>query len=326
MRNISKKIIRAIDRLCLLSGLSHRNQGRHLLVLTFHSFLSSTDDYRDNIICPQQRTTYRDLERLIAQLREAGYSFISEVDLLKCGSLPIGKACLLTFDDGYFNNIAAFSILKKAKVPFVLFAVPDNIEAGSCFWWDVFFRRMMALGSTEEAVALQLERMKKMPSDSIVPYMLANGFTRRDFLPIGEIDRPMTRRELISVKAEFGGAIGNHTFAHEIATSTDTAVYLSSVLRAQQYLKDVVGCTPQSFAYPNGAFSRSAEKSVSASGVEYRFSLEEKHIALDNIRPNVRFGRFLVQGDERLQESAIDAQLRWSFGRSVRRLYRGDGK
>lgn len=50
------------------------------------------------------------------------------------------KYAMITFDDGYFNNILALEILNKFKVPSVIFVTTKNVEENNSFWWDVVFK------------------------------------------------------------------------------------------------------------------------------------------------------------------------------------------
>lgn len=102
------------------------SDGVNLPVIMYHSVLKNPSQASEFIISPKQ------LEQDLIYLRQHGYQAISCQQLVDYvyhdGSLP-AKPVLLTFDDGYLNNITyVFPLLKKYQMSAVFFVVGSLTE------------------------------------------------------------------------------------------------------------------------------------------------------------------------------------------------------
>src|SRR6185503_14729774 len=91
-------------------------------------------------------TSVSHLRQLIEYYLDSGYRFIGPPDLLR-GLDAGGKYAMLTFDDGYYNNVHALPILQEYRVPAVFFISTNHVRQNKCFWWDVLHRERMAQGA-----------------------------------------------------------------------------------------------------------------------------------------------------------------------------------
>lgn len=119
--------------------LNASRENNYLLAFYFHG-LFETVKHRDlNHIDPQQNMTVNQFDDFVAYFLEHKYVFIRPEDLTN-NIEKDNRYILLTFDDGYFNNMLAVNVLEKYKVPAVFFITIRNIIENRSFWWDVIYK------------------------------------------------------------------------------------------------------------------------------------------------------------------------------------------
>src|SRR5260370_33213581 len=92
---------------------------------------------------------------------QQGYSFVSPGQILG-GLQPSGKYILLTFDDGYCNNLRALPVMEEFNAPAVFFISCDHVREGKAFWWDVVFREGRESGTGGDRVRLTVSAYRQM--------------------------------------------------------------------------------------------------------------------------------------------------------------------
>ena len=130
MQDIIKKIVWLV--LYNIGFWKHR-ESNGLLVLTYHR-ISDELDIQDPL-----KVSMENFEKQILFLKE-NYSIISGeqlADIITNKRLFPPKACLITFDDGWRDNYThAFPILKRYRVPAIIFISTDYIGTDKMFWHE----------------------------------------------------------------------------------------------------------------------------------------------------------------------------------------------
>ena len=245
--------------LSTLSGLPRR---RRLVIFTYHRVLGSKDP-----LLPDEPT---------ADFFEKQLQWISDflnvlplpeaADLLAAGRLPPRAACI-TFDDGYRNNHEiALPLLNRYGLPATFFIATGALEAGA-MWNDLIIESVRRCGTRfdlrkfdlgDHPIASEMERaavvdrtldaMKYMPVD--VRFERAREIYETccgDELP----SLMMTPQMLCSL-VEHGHDVGAHTVTHPILAKVDDERATNEIRTSRDWLKQVTGRSPTSFAYPNG--------------------------------------------------------------------------
>jgi peptidoglycan/xylan/chitin deacetylase (PgdA/CDA1 family) len=238
-----------LARLCLTVT---REQGS-LLTFLFHGLFQNSDEVRSGLMDPQQGITVGMLRKFILHFREQSYRFVAPKDILK--GLELGeKNLLITFDDGYYNNIRALPVLEEFRVPAVFFISSDHVKYGKAFWWDVVFREFRKRNRTDEEIRDASASYKQLTT-AAVESDLRQQFGESALKPIGDLDRPFSFSELEDFARHPLVFLGNHTKDHAILTNYSAAEISEQIQMGQNDIREMTGQIPDMIAYPNGSVS-----------------------------------------------------------------------
>jgi peptidoglycan/xylan/chitin deacetylase (PgdA/CDA1 family) len=239
-------------------------QRQTLTTLIFHRVLPSPDPLRPG---EPDAARFDQLMRFIAG-NLVVLPLFEAVDRLQSGALP-RRACCITFDDGYADNLAiALPILEKYKLPATVFVATGYLDGGRMFndavvdaialtKTDLLDLRSFDLGlyplaSNEDklaAVSAILNRIKFSAPD-LRNQQVAGILEATACGPLP--DDIMLTSQQVRELAERGVEIGGHTVAHTILTTLDDERALDEITQGKQRLEAITGKPVTSFAYPNG--------------------------------------------------------------------------
>src|SRR6266849_306270 len=137
-----------------------------LLCFLFHSLFENDEEVRSGALDPQQGITVEMFRAFLGHFHEQEYSFVSPGQILE-GLPPGGKYVLLTFDDGYFNNLRALPVMEEFDAPAVFFISSDHVREGKAFWWDVAFREGRKRGKTEAEIRRTVAGYKRLKIEEV---------------------------------------------------------------------------------------------------------------------------------------------------------------
>lgn len=245
------QVLRLIDRQVARASLRLRRERPALLGFLFHSVFESAEELAAQVIDPYQPTLLSELASFIDHFLAHGYRFVRPADLL--GELDEGAFhALLTFDDGYANNLRILPVLRERGVPATFFVSSNHVAHQKAFWWDAVYRARMRAGADLQAIHAEVELLKQRPTAARERYVLEE-FGPRALDPQAETDRPLSAAELKELAAEPLATIGNHTADHAILPFCADAEVEAQIAGCQDYLAQLTGTTPDIIAYPDGA-------------------------------------------------------------------------
>lgn len=245
-----------------LSMLSPSGSRARLAILTYHRVLQEPDPLQADE--PDARLFDRQMSWLAQNFHVLPLP--DAVDRLRRGSLPSRAVCV-TFDDGYANNLeVALPILQRHGIAATVFVAVDAVERG-LMWNDLVieavrrcksdanlaragFEGLSAAndGARAHCVAQLLQKLKYLP--------LAERWERaaRLFRELADADPPrlMMTPQMVRALGQAGVDIGAHTVNHPILMKLDDATARSEIVGSRQWVRDMTGTAPRSFAYPNG--------------------------------------------------------------------------
>ncbi len=289
-----------------------------LSTFLFHGVFRDKNECRNELLDIQQGITVKHLETFIEYFLDQQYFFVRQNDILN-GLDPQKKYALMTFDDGYYNNIYAIDILKKFQVPAIFFISTNHILEQKTFWWDVISRERWKQGASREKIIREQNFLKMKKNDEIENYIMVQ-FGHHALRPICDVDRPLTVNELKNLSRQPFVEIGNHTSNHAILPNYSYDAAKDEMLQAQNHLQEITGIKPAAVSYPNGSFSD--ETVTAAKEVGFKIGIttwEGKNYLPLNFNNNELFclKRFTLWGDGRFvgecDRTRSDFQLKSSL-------------
>ena len=253
MKKFIQQSITGIDNLVAHIYLSWFEEKKSLLTVLFHGLFNDRNEINQNLVDPQQSITTDIFRQFIEYFLEHNYMFITPENIIS-GLEPHYNYILITFDDGYYNNHLALSILKEYQIPATFFISTNHIVENKCFWWDVVYRERKKRNVAIKQIYNENNSLKQKKNNEIEEYIY-NAFGKKALFPIGDIDRPYTPSELNSFSKEPLITLGNHTSNHAILTNYSYNEIKTEIENAQSTIYDITGITPHIISYPNGNYS-----------------------------------------------------------------------
>lgn len=214
-----------------------------------------------------------------------------------------GKEVVITFDDGYRNNLTiAAPILESLNLPFTVFVSVNHIEQGKLF--PTFINRVVLLDGGIEHIKIdclnkditfQTDRQKQeflnelnyILKHSDIKYVnliceqLMSNLSKEE---VGRISRkyssdiPMTWEELAELKNLPGCTIGSHCMDHFICNSYQTEEETRwQIMESRKVICEKLTVNCDYIAYPNGNIPQGdisdyARKAVEEAGYKMAFT------------------------------------------------------
>jgi len=302
---LQPRIARATyDLNCLAVRLLPQRQ--HLIVLTYHRVGSAADLWPETTGLAE--CTLEQFEAQMAWVRQYCRPVtLAEVQSIVAGAPCPSRAVLVTFDDGYREDLRrAAPCLRRTGIRPVVFLPTGYIGTRRRFWWDrvgvciqttVRPRLVARLGpgldlpldtaaARGAAVDAVIELLKPLPADEQEGW-LATLERELGVASTAEAERPIVLdwdevRELLGVY-DFGA----HTVSHPMLSRIDAATARDELARSKAAIEEQLGVGCPAFAIPyGGAEDYTAEALPIAAEVGFSlvFSFESA------LRPPVREG------------------------------------
>ncbi len=307
--------INMFDELISRTYVSLFEEKNSLITFLFHVIFNDNNEIKQNVVDPQQTITKNKFRQFIEYYLEHNYTFVSPEDILT-GLENSKKYILVTFDDGYYNNHIALSILKEYRLSATFFISANHIAENKCFWWDVIYRERIKRNATTDQINNEFIALKQKKNDAIEEYII-DTFGEKALRPIGDIDRPFTPSELKSFSTEPFVSLGNHTSNHAILTNYPHSEIKSEIVNSQNYIFSITGITPIIISYPNGNYSEEILTISKEIGLKLGITVNEHKnylpINLQGIDP-LLLNRYMVWGNREVKKQCAcfrsDIQLK----------------
>lgn len=236
---------------------------------------------------------------------------------------------LVTFDDGYMNNLTnAAPVLLEFGVPAVIHVCTGYIDKARILWILEIYRRILQWPkSTIPMPGSEVDRQVEDPAErKQVAYSVRQECKR---LPLGECERYLNRlREINSPESDRpdqevlgflswdavrslknkGFEIGSHTIEHPILTRIPEQRLDQELRASKSVIEQQTGANCRCFAYPNGEeedISKTVSERVRQAGYDFAFTTIEQFCSRTESR--FELGRISIPGD--LNVNAFHARL-----------------
>jgi peptidoglycan/xylan/chitin deacetylase (PgdA/CDA1 family) len=248
-------------RLVGVFWLFRRINRNRLIILTYHSVLPSACDIDEgesrNVVDEQMfawQMRYLARHFHCLRLEEA-------VDLLRRGEPLPPNPAVVTFDDGFRNNLRyALPILRRYGVPATVFVTTGHIGRGvQLLWTERVGRILRAAGISGDIARIEMTRLKSMPwreRDAAIRELEgrlvnARGAQMQTAEPNADRYMFLTWSEVQELM-HGGVTIGSHTVEHPIMSSLDDERREWEVVQSKQEIERRLGAPCTLFSYPNG--------------------------------------------------------------------------
>lgn len=145
---------RGVQR-ALANGETWRRLTRGVPVLMYHAFAENGEHPSRFVV------TVRQFERQLAALKRFGYRVLSLrefLELRRQHQLPPERSVIITFDDGYRDNLHVAALLRRYESPAVIFLVTAHI--GCSNRWD-------RTGSLARRPLLSWDQIRELAADGV---------------------------------------------------------------------------------------------------------------------------------------------------------------
>jgi peptidoglycan/xylan/chitin deacetylase (PgdA/CDA1 family) len=257
----------------------------HVIVLMIHGTMDG--DSASTWTPLRDRVSPKHLEKVLRVLAPR-YRFVSldEAADIVAGKKPSKRAMVVTFDDGYRNNLThALPVLRRYGVPATVFLPTGNIDGQKPFWYDridyalqsakiqqLEYRldstTLLLRGTDREQLKHSFEELRTKAKgmgcteEEMVRRLehLAEELERRSQSRLSEMmaDDPwagfLTWSEARA--AQSGGVqFGSHTVDHVALATADRQSICEQLTRSKEALERELGTPCRHIAYPYGSFS-----------------------------------------------------------------------
>lgn len=282
----------AASSLGYLSGLRDKERRREgIRVICYHGVVERKQDPRleRNF---QLLSDFQSQANLLRRFRVLSLDEL--IDELRTPTKRRKPAAVITFDDGYANNLMAAEVLDRANLPWSVFITTGAVGHEKTIWTielsllllrgeatrlEVLNRIWQLNTRNEREKAFQAIRypLKAMSAESRTQTM---NCIRRQF-PAGETTRllsefpsmQMLAWEEVKQLARAGIGVGSHGVTHEIHHEEQPkSVRLFELRESKVELERQLGRSCDAFAFPNGDFSSSSAEEVVKAGYKLAFT------------------------------------------------------
>jgi len=250
--------------------LKFKNEDKQLLIFYFHGIFESTKEKELNHIDPQKNMTVAQFVDFIDYFLYHNYKFIVPEDL-NCYLKNNQPYAMITFDDGYFNNMLAIEILNKYKIPATFFISTKNIMENKAYWWDIIYKYRSKEGISKENIKNEQNWLKNFKYSVIDNYILKT-FGIEAFTPWSDIDRPFNPEEIKQLSTSPYVSFGNHTHNHSILINYNKEEVKEELNLSNKVLLELTGTLPIAIAFPNGNFNQMVLEATEEEGFLYAFT------------------------------------------------------
>jgi peptidoglycan/xylan/chitin deacetylase (PgdA/CDA1 family) len=190
-----------------------------------------------------------------------------------------GRQVLITFDDGYRDNVAAaLPILRAHGATATFFLTTGFLDAPRLSWWDEVAWMVRTSGREGALIPRLLDRGKAL-----------RGTEREGFLHRLGIDTGAGRAPALAADGQWmtwamarellatGMHVGGHTVNHPILARLDEGTQRAEILGCRARLEAELGIPMRWFSYPNGdrgSFDARTRSILAEAGVELAFGFD----------------------------------------------------
>ena len=254
---------------------------RRVVVLMYHRVLpEDADTYSEEGIVVTPRTFDRHLRFLKRYFQPL--TLEQFVDATREGRRLPSRGCLITFDDGWHDNVThALPLLREHGVPAVVFLATNFVGTTRSFWQERLTRKMFVAAQSEGAprriveahtvadvhstpplesrriIRAAVTRMKQWTADEVANFEseLDSALANAGVLPTGNgDDRFMDWEQAAGLVPPSPLVAAAHGCSHRPLTTLSPDASMAELREVRNKLQATLGQPITAIAYPNGDY------------------------------------------------------------------------
>jgi peptidoglycan/xylan/chitin deacetylase (PgdA/CDA1 family) len=225
--------------------------------LTFHCLYNK--GLENPLVNQELFISSEDIKKLCINLKSKGYNFCLPETTIKNQ-----RNCIITFDDGYYNNFYFLEIAEELKIPFIIFLSGYNIETNSPFLWDT--------------IPYSNINLKYWNTDYSVSY---NKVKESQLKLIDSIHRPFSIQELNSIGQSDYLNFGYHGYYHQPFTYFGENFIIRELNESDKFMNKIMHNKINHFAFPNGLYSIYS-KWIIKSKYDYIYTIQSGEFSINS--------------------------------------------
>jgi peptidoglycan/xylan/chitin deacetylase (PgdA/CDA1 family) len=264
------------------------------LVLCYHRVTELTRDPFNCCVSPRNFAEHLDVLRAL----DLVMPFAELIDIYQPRRLPGGRKVIITFDDGYADNLhSAAPLLARQGFHAMFYIFTGWIAGTEEAWWD----RLERVVDDDAGTLQPLPRMAGVPGEvattdraswfeSLYLPLRDTAPTRREEI-MATLDgasgraaevrpayRPLTLAELRNLAGQPGVHIGAHTVTHPLLPSLPAQQQQFEIASSREWLERELGQPVRDLAYPHGAESPATRAAAAVAGMKTAVTCEARAI------------------------------------------------
>lgn len=304
---IKNSTLSAAYRAGVLHSLVRRRLRRRAVVLMYHRVLPASlraESFSADGIVVTPETFRRHMQLLSSRFQPVSAAQLAAA-LRNEEPLP-ERACLVTFDDGWWDNLEyALPILEEFRVPALIFLATDFIGTSRTFWQEHLSRMLFVASHEAHGLAGLLDSLgiSLLTGSGVADHRLRiRAFvTALKNKPAAEIrslvqevemrcneagldcspasvDRFLSWSEVARLAASDLITIGSHCQSHTPLPKLAHDEVARELRCSREILTSHLGKPPEDLAYPNGDFTPAIAAQAQAAGYRVAYTTERGHV------------------------------------------------
>ena len=286
--SLKRTIVHQMQRSLYLSGLawaySKRVDPEGALIIMYHSVV---DDTNAPFLDHNYSISVKTFESQVRYLKHHG-NIISLSEMMECiyggKSLP-ENAVVLTFDDGYLNNLThAAPILEKYDVPAMIYLCTGYVDRRQSQWDDLLYTAFQH--RTQHSLSWKGENFDLMDAarlheafGAVAGLLIISDITTRDEILSDVTAQLQPRQEapqltmgwddVRELKSRYPNIeLGLHTVDHLDMTSLPTGDLEQEIARSREMFRQELGYDAEHYSYPYGRHSETVAELLKQMGLK----------------------------------------------------------
>jgi peptidoglycan/xylan/chitin deacetylase (PgdA/CDA1 family) len=250
------------------AALRRAKPSRQVAILRYHAICGDEGHaYADPLICISPEAFSTHVRYLASNYRVLPMSDV--VAAFREGSSLPDNTIVITFDDGYADNLAAARTLHASGISGTFFVTSECLQGGLPFWpselrtlipaiagpelrLDVAGAPVVVPFATEEDRRHAIKRVNRIFKSNSIPVRESLRAQLRTLAGNPPVSNPMLSWEQLAEMHRLGMTIGAHTMTHPNLPSAGLDAATAEIQGAKERLERELNQPVTMFSYPNG--------------------------------------------------------------------------